>query len=622
MVRKEYVVEEITKLMGNTDSIRNIAIIAHVHHGKTTLTDSLLARAGLISKTVSGDVLYTNYEAIEKDRRMTIKSANISLGFDYKDKDYIINLIDTPGHVDFGGHVTRSMRAVDGVVLVVDPVEGIMPQTETVLRQALKEKAKPVLFVNKTDRLHQRTEADAGADLRAAARADKRHKQADRAVRPGGIRREVEGQRRERQRVLRFRIRQVGDIEVHHGEEQGQLQAGLRATRCRARKGSRNSGDSADRRGGAGDDNRPPADPDGGAGVQDTADMARRPEQRGRKGDDERGQEREGEHSRVQHNVRPAQRRGGRGQGLLRHREERASSSTYPARPTTQKIQQVGIYMGQDRVLVEEIPAGNIAALIGLKDVSVGDTLSEEGIEPFEQITHYSKPVVTKAVEAKDSRDTTKLIEALRVLSKQDPTIKVEINQETGEHLISGMGELHLEIIETKLRDEFEIPITTSEPIVVYHETIEGGAGPIEGKTPNRHSKFYVTVEPMPESVQKAMDAGAIREGQPKGQVAIEAMIEAGLDRPTAKGVVYISNNCMLVDATHGVQYMNEVMELLIDGFVEASRDGPLAREKCSGVMVRIVDATIHEDPVHRGPAQIIPAIRSGIYAAMLTAGV
>ncbi len=178
-------------------------------------------------------------------------------------------------------------------------------------------------------------------------------------------------------------------------------------------------------------------------------------------------------------------------------------------RANPQKIQQVGVYMGQERVIVDQIPAGNIAALIGLKDISVGDTLSEEKIEPFEQITHYSKPVVTKAVEAKDSRDTAKLIEALRVMSKQDPTIKVEINQETGEHLISGMGELHLEVIETKLRDEFKIPITTSEPIVVYQETIERGlAEPIESKSPNKHTKFWLRVEPLKESVLKAMDAG------------------------------------------------------------------------------------------------------------------
>ena len=105
------------------------------------------------------------------------------MGFTYKDKDYMINLIDTPGHVDFGGHVTRSMRAVDGVVLVVDPVEGIMPQTETVLRQALKEKCKPVLFVNKTDRLLSELRLTPRADIREAAGTDKRDKQAHRPVR-------------------------------------------------------------------------------------------------------------------------------------------------------------------------------------------------------------------------------------------------------------------------------------------------------------------------------------------------------------------------------------------------------------------------------------------------------
>jgi len=259
---------------------------------------------------------------------------------------------------------------------------------------------------------------------------------------------------------------------------------------------------------------------------------------------------------------------------------------------------------------------------VGLKDISVGTTLSETQIEPFTQIVHYSKPVVTKTVEPKDTRDTTKLIEALREMVKQDPTIKVEINQDTGEHLVSGMGELHLEIIETQLRDNFGIQIITSAPIVVYLETIEKKIGPIEGKTPNRHTKFFVTVEPAPENVLKAMDTGAIRDGKPKGKAAVEAMIAAGLPRDVAKGVMYVSNNCMLVDMTHGVQYMNEVEETLVDGFVEAVTTGPMAREKCTGVIATIVDAQIHEDPVHRGPAQIMPAIRRPIWAGMLMAGV
>ncbi len=619
MVRKELVVEEAARIMNSAGHIRNVAIIAHVHHGKTTLTDSLLARAGIISKTVAGDALYTNYEAIEKDRRMTIKSANISLGFDYNGEDYIINLIDTPGHVDFGGHVTRSMRAVDGVVLVVDPVEGIMPQTETVLRQALQERAKPVLFVNKTDRLLNELKLTPEQAFERLLRLindinkliirfapEEFAKKWQVSVEAGSIcfgsaykKWAISKRIMERYKVT---FKDIWDLSAKNDEKR--LQEVAPIDEAVLSMIIEHMPDPA-----AAQHYRIPHLWHGDLNSTDGKSML--------------AVDRNGPVCMIIFGINYDQHSGEVAIGRVFSGTVKKGVEVYSTGVNeVQKIQTVSLYMGPDKVAIDAVPAGNIAAIVGLKNASIGDTVSENNIEPFEQIKHYSQPVVTKAIEAKDTRDMARLIEALRELTKGDQTIVTELNPETGEHLISGMGELHLEIIETKIRDDFKVPITTSEPIVVYRETIERGVEDVEGKSPNKHTRFYINVEPLEPGVVELIESGELREGKPKGKAHVEPLIKAGLTREEAKGLVDISTRCVLIDATKGVQYLNEVMELLIEGFEEAVKDGPLAREKCSGIKVSITDATIHEDPVHRGPAQIIPAIRRPIYAGMLSAGV
>ena len=162
------------------------------------------------------------------------------------------------------------------------------------------------------------------------------------------------------------------------------------------------------------------------------------------------------------------------------------------------RVQQVGVYFGPERVNTDAVPAGNIVYVAGAKGAIAGETICspEDKIKEFEGLDHSSEPVVTVAVEAKNTKDLPKLIEVLRQVAKEDPTIKVEINEETGEHLVSGMGELHLEVICYRIKDK-GVEIQTSEPIVVYRETVSQLSPQVEGKSPNKHNRFYITVEPL-----------------------------------------------------------------------------------------------------------------------------
>jgi elongation factor 2 len=300
---------------------------------------------------------------------------------------------------------------------------------------------------------------------------------------------------------------------------------------------------------------------------------------------------------------------------LKRGMELHVSGST-----KTNRLQQVGVFMGPERLEVEKIPGGNIAAVTGLKDAYVGATVSSKAdMIPFESIKHASEPVVTVAVEAKHMKDLPKLVEVLRQVAKEDNTLKITINEETGEHLMSGMGELHLEVIGHRIERDKGVEITTSPPIVVYRETVQKHAGPVEGKSPNRHNRFYIEVEPLSNEVVDLIKSGEVSMRMPEVERR-EKFMEVGFSKDEAKSISEIYESNILIDMTKGIQYMNETMELVIDGFEEVMVGGPLSREPCQAIKVILVDAKLHEDAVHRGPAQVIPAVRSAIQAAMLSA--
>ncbi len=607
--------EKVTVLMDKVERIRNIGIIAHIDHGKTTLTDNLLAGAGIISKELAGEQLFTDFYHLEQERGITIFAANASMVYDYKGEEHLINLIDTPGHVDFGGDVTRALRAVDGAVVVVDAVEGAMPQTETVLRQAMKENVKPVLYINKVDRMINELKVDAQQmQVQLSKIIDKVNKL-------------MQGMKKDRYEdwkldavkgnvafgsalynwaisVPTMKKTGLGFKEVFDYCKQGNMKE--LALKCPAYEAVLDMITEHLPNPMEAQQYRVPVVWQGDAESGIGKSMA--------------SCDRLGDVAFMVTSISVDPHAGEVATGrLFSGTVEKGTEVLISGVYKKNRIQQVGIFEGQERVEVAKVPAGNIVALVGLKDAVVGSTLSTSEIVPFESMKHYSEPVVTVAVEAKSTKDLPRLVEVIRKLAKEDPMIRVEINEETGEHLVSGMGELHLEIITYRIEHDEGIPIIASPPLVVYRETVEGHAGPVEGKSPNRHNKFYFEVEPLGAEVVDKIQSEGITVGKNKVLMR-DKLVEAGMDKAEAKKVLNILEGNVLVDMTKGVQYLRETMELIQEGFEEVMLKGPLAKEKCRGIKVKLMDVKLHEDSIHRGPAQVIPAVRSAILGAILLA--
>ena len=627
MVKKESQIDRIKRICVQREFIRNICTSAHIHHGKTALTDNLLAASGYMGAKFAGDLsegMLTWQHSDEQERLLTVDAANVSMVHEFQGKEYLINLIDTPGHVDFSGNVTRAMRAIDGTVVLVCAVEGVMPQTETVLKQALRERVRPVLFINKVDRLikelklgpeqmqerfiaiyndfNQLIERIAEPEFKQKWKVD---------INKGGV---AFGSARDNWAISVPYMKKKGvtfkDIAAIYTMKEDErknwcwnnaplfevlldmavshLPSPIEAQKYRIPKIWKGELDS-----------------------EFGKDLVEcRPE---------------GKPAFVITRVVIEPRSGkeisaGR---LFSGKLKPGMEVWLNLAKQRQRIQQVLIYNGIKPEQIEEAPAGNVVAIAGVTG-EAGETITLEPETAFEELRHIFEPVITKSIEAKKPSDLPKLIEVLRKVAKEDPSIKVEINEETGENLISGMGELHLEIIENRIITEKNVEVKTSPPIVVYREHVTK-KNPVdaEGKSPNKHNKLYFYVEPLPDEMLNAIRNGVVPEGRVKKKTdeVVKSLTALGMETKEARSVMDVFKGNVFVDATRGVIAIGEIIDMVLDMFEDVMKFGPMAKEPCIGVKVTLVDCKLHEDSIHRGPGQIYPAVRDGIRLAFAQAG-
>jgi elongation factor 2 len=584
------------------------------------MSDSLLAASGIISPSVAGQALALDSMKLEQNRQMTIRGANVTLFYENEGKEYVINMIDTPGHIDFTGRVTRALRAIDGVVVVSDSVEGIMTQTETVTRQALEERVRPVLYINKIDRLVKELRLDPPAMQKWLSNIIAEFNRLVDIY--------AEPELKEKWKVS------IQGNSVAFGSAKDRWGFNFKV----AQKKGVSFKDVYD------------------AYTSDGPDMIKSLAERAPLHEAVLGMV-------VQHHPPPhvAQRyripkiwpgdlESALGKSLLSCDEKgpavmmvttinvdpqagrvatgRLFSGTVKdgdeiylidaKRPG--KVQSVNIYMGNTREVVSMLPAGNIPALLGLDYAVAGETISTvKSIPAFESIKYVSEPVVTIAVEPKHPKDLPKLVEALRRITVEDPNLIVKINEESGETLMAGMGVLHLEIA-TSLLQEAGLNITTTQPLINYRETIRTKAGPIMSKSPNKHNKIFMRIESLGDEIIELIRNGQIKEDMDKKEMA-KILREKGCNADEARNVaaIDVSGN-MLIDETKGVQFIQESMDSIKSGFDDVIHSGPIAHESVRGVKFVLHHFVPHEDPAHRGLAQLMPATRRAMLGSMLIA--
>ncbi|XP_065912624.1 elongation factor 2b-like [Dysidea avara] len=715
-----FTIDQVRAIMDKRANIRNMSVIAHVDHGKSTLTDSLVSKAGIIAGAKAGDTRFTDTRKDEQERCITIKSTAISLYYELAVKDlsyvvqekdgngFLINLIDSPGHVDFSSEVTAALRVTDGALVVVDCVSGVCVQTETVLRQAIAERIKPVVFMNKMDRalLELQLEQEdlyqtfqrivENVNVIVATYGDEDGPMGNIQVQPSngtvGFGSGLHG--------WAFTLKQFAEIYA----EKFKIETPKLMKRLWGDQFYNSKEKKWNKQGGEGyvrgfsqfvlDPIYKVFDAVMNFKKDETAKMIDRLQIK--LDADDRGKEGKPLMKAIMRRWLPA------GDALLQmitiHLPSPITAQKYRMEmlyegphddpcavgikncdpsaplmmyiskmvPTTDKgrfyafgrvfsgivstgqkarimgpnyvpgkkediyvkpIQRTILMMGRYIEPIEDVPCGNIVGLVGVDQylVKTGTISTYEHAHNLRVMKFSVSPVVRVAVEAKNPSDLPKLVEGLKRLAKSDPMVQCHI-EESGEHIVAGAGELHLEICLKDLEEDHAcIPLKKSDPVVSYRETVsEESDRTCLSKSPNKHNRLFMRATPMPDGLPEDIDKGDVSPRQDPKQRARYLSEKYEYDATEARKVWCFgpegTGPNMLMDCTKGVQYLNEIKDSVVAGFQWATKEGVLCEENVRGVRFNIHDVTLHTDAIHRGGGQIIPTTRRVLYACMLTA--
>lgn len=711
-------IEQIRDIMYKPNNIRNMSVIAHVDHGKSTLTDSLIAKACIIAKRNTGDQRFMNARQDEKDRGITIKSTGVSLFFECKPtyesepEGFLFNLIDSPGHVDFSSEVTAALRVTDGALVVVDAVEGVCVQTETVLRQAMAEKIKPVLFINKVDRNILELEVD----------GESMYRQFMRTIDNINV------------VTSTYEVEDMGSIEVHPSlgnvafgsgkdcwaftlkrfADMYSAKLGVEPAKLMERFWGDNFFDAKNkvwRFEPQSKDGKPlkrafaqfimdPIIKVARAAMQNDVESLKKITTKvGVTLDTEQWDLRDKHLNKcimqkwidaadsilemmVLHLPSPKQAQKYRYMYLyegpkddpcaigIRDCDKEAPLMMYISKmiPTSDKgrfyaygrvfsgvvsgglkctmfgpnyvpgkkkdkykgsIQRTVIMMGGKSEFVEDIPCGNTGALIGVdKYLSKTGTITTYDQAHNIRIMKYSvSPVVRVAVRPKNASDLPKMVEGMKRLAKSDPLVLCISNEATGENIIAGSGELHVEICINDLEEVYAgVPIIRCDPIVTYQETISQTAEMnVMSKSANKHNRIYMSAEPLDEQFSLDIESGVVTDKMEPKEFVKLLVANYGFDKNDAQRLWGFGPDGegpnVIVDATKGCQFMNEIKDSVVSGFEIVTHNGVLCEETLRGARFNVQDTTLHADSIHRGAGQIIPASRRVCYAACLVSG-